>query len=684
MESCLRLISDKMKRMMRNPFAARSFFRKLATLTIALAAFIVAPVATLAADPTIDDFLQEAHIRDAKLSPDGKHLALIIREPERRLVIVRNLEQPDMPIVGVNAEETLQPARLAWGSNDRLLITLWIPWGVFDEGRLRGGSSEFDESIGFSRMVAMNVDMSDQAFLMEGDRGLRKNYSLSRVNHFLPNDDDHILMAAYRSGKRTLYKVNIRNGKAEMITKGSPRTFRFLSADDGTPLYRFDYRERKNILEFFAYEGDDDWAQIGQVQLNRDEEDRFDSSELVSLIDGDLVYRKQSDQSGFYELVRIDGENSSPQVLAAREGQDVHGALFHPRSDQIVGYTLEKDNVRNVYFDESRQRQYDAIAASIGRNNFTVSSLDRSIGRALVTVSGPDVRRIYYLWNFDSQTLSYLGNAYPELPPGALSKPTVKDYAARDGTRLRAYLLLPQSYKAGEQYPTVILPHGGPQSRDRAEFDLLAQFLSTRGYIVVQPNFRGSVGYGRDFEQAGYRQYGGLMQDDVTDVTTFMIENGYSDPERICIVGGSYGGYAALMGAVKTPDLYACAVSINGVTHLEDMVKYDMKELVEKADWDELIFSRVGHPKDDRALLDANSPALNADRISIPVLLLAGTEDERVPFKQSKQMAKALEKADVEHQFIPIDGAGHHVFRVQDDSELVLETIGDFLAEHLD
>lgn len=200
-----------------------SIGRKAGVLGIALAMFALASYDAVAATPSVEDFLQEAKIRDAALSPDGKHLALIIREPERRLVVVRDMEQPDMQIVGANAEETLQPAWLAWGSNDRLLISVWIPWEVFEEGRLRGTYYEADDSIGFNRMVAVNVDMPDQAFLMEGDRGLRKNYSLSRVNYFLPHDEDHILMAAYRSGKRTLYNVNIRYGRPTDQT-GAPRT----------------------------------------------------------------------------------------------------------------------------------------------------------------------------------------------------------------------------------------------------------------------------------------------------------------------------------------------------------------------------------------------------------------------------------------------------------------------------
>lgn len=616
------------------------------------------------AGPSIEDFLSLPRVRDAELSPDGKHLAMLINESHKNLVVVRNLEQEDMPVVGVFHETIFQPSWLAWGNNERLLVSLWIPFG-------------------FSRMISMNLDMTDQTILMEGERNLRFNYSLSRVTNFLPNDNDHILMAAYRGGKRAQYKVNIFNGQAEMVTRGSYRTVRFLNDENGRPLYRFDYRERRDTLELFAYEDNEKWEEIDEIPLYRDEFGQFDSSELVALRDGDLVYRKQNQQSGYYELIQVNRSANTTKVLAESPEQDILGALFHSRSDQIIGYAIEKDNVRNFYFDEATQKQYDAITASIGNNNVHVLSLNPELERALIAVSGPDIPYDYYLWDFGGQKLIYLDSIYPELAPAALSKPTSKTIAARDGTPLRTYLLLPMGFQTDKQYPTVIMPHGGPHARSRLEYHSLAQFISTRGYIVVQPNFRGSLGYGRDFEEAGYRQWGGLMQNDITDVTNFMIENGYSDPERICIVGGSYGGYAALMGAIKTPDLFACAVSMNGVTDLVDQVKHAKKELVDKDYWDEVLYARIGNPKTDKDMLRANSPLSHAGKIKIPVLLLAGEEDERVPFTQSKKMAKALQKAGGQYEFIPFEFAGHNLMSRGSDEKKVLETMECFLANHL-
>jgi dipeptidyl aminopeptidase/acylaminoacyl peptidase len=227
------------------------------------------------------------------------------------------------------------------------------------------------------------------------------------------------------------------------------------------------------------------------------------------------------------------------------------------------------------------------------------------------------------------------------------------------------------------------MPHGGPHARSRLSYDDFAQFLSTRGYIVVEPNFRGSTGYGYDFERAGYKQWGGVMQDDLTDALEFMVRKGYTDPEKVCIVGTSYGGYAALMGAIKTPALYKCAISLNGVTHLEKLIRYNMKEVVDKAEWDVALFDRIGHPEKDKELLDANSPALHADKITIPVMIVAGSADNVVPYSQAKLMVKALEKAGAKFEFIRLKDTGHNPFYYVEDMELVFEAVEKFLDSHL-
>lgn len=637
------------------------------------------------AGPEIEDFLRDADVRDAALSPDGTHLAMVINQDNTRSVIVRNIQDPEMPIVGAFSNDITRPNYLYWGNNDRLLIALSVPYDIERVQEDKEKESDFDinDYFMFSRMIATGKDLSNSTVLMEGERKLRTNISLSRVTNFLPEDVDHILMAAYRGDRRTQYRVNIVTGAAEEITRGSSRTFRFLNDEDGSPRYRFDYRPRSEAIVIYEYDDDGDWEKLEKIYLNKDDEDSIDTAGLIGLYGDSLVYRKRNENTGYYELLVANSDSDEVSTLVSLPEQDVLGVLYDTRADQIAGYTIEQDYERHVYFDAAMQAQYDAISAQVGSANFEISDLSREGKIALIRSWRPDDPLSYYLWNADTEELQLLVHAYQGLAATELSLPAMTSYKARDGQLIRAYLLLPRDYEEGTRYPTVVLPHGGPHSRSRPTYDDFAQFLSTRGYIVVQPNFRGSVGYGREFEEAGYKQWGGLMQDDVTDAVHFMVEKGLTDPDRVCIVGASYGGYAALMGAIKTPDLFQCAISLNGVTHLEKILEYDMRKVIDKEDWQRLLFDRIGHPKDDREMLDANSPALNADKIRIPILLVAGTADDVVPFSQATRMEKALKKAGVQYEFISLRNTGHNPFYYKEDIEEVFNAVEAFLQENL-
>ncbi|MCH9695558.1 MAG: alpha/beta fold hydrolase [Gammaproteobacteria bacterium] len=635
------------------------------------------------AAPTIEDFVKEPDILDVKLSPDGKHLAMIINEPGRRMIVVRNIEMPDMPIVGAIAEERVKPEWLTWANNDRLLISLAVPWDMFLKKLQRSVYFEADRDIEFFRTISVNKDLSDMTVLMEDERQLRNNFSLSRIANYLPNDADHVLMAAYRDEKRNLYKVNIHSGEVAFVSKGSSRTFRFLNDDEGKPLYRFDYRRRAKTIEIHKFETDGKWELVDEIRLSNDDEDNFNSRELIALDVNSIVYRKRNDKTGYYELVRLDRTTGERSVIAAVDGQDIYSALFHNRSEQLLGYRIEKDYVRDVFFDAAVQERYDQIAANFKNQNFDVSHLASDATTALIGAHGADTPYTYYLWNFASQKLTFLAHEDQRLTAETLSTPAMTSYLARDGTSLRAYILLPKSFEQGKALPTIILPHGGPQGRHRQDYNHFAQFLSTRGYIVVMPNFRGSVGYGREFETAGYKEWGGVMQDDVTDAAKFMISKGYADPDRVCIVGISYGGYAALMGAIKTPDLFRCAISINGVTHLAKQIEFTSEDIDDEKDREELLFDRIGHPVLDKEMLAANSPTRNADQIGIPVMIIAGTEDSIVPHGQAKLMVKAMKKADVDHRFLSLKDVGHYPFDDRGTAITVYNLIEGFLGAHL-
>ena len=650
---------------------------------LAAAAFLLVVPPSTSADPKIDDFLREADVRDMKLSPDGTHLAFVTNEDGKRSVVVRNIVDPDMPIVGAFSGDLSRPNFLYWANDDRLLIAMSIPYEIDKVKRDKRRKDDFDidDYFMFSRMISVSKDMSDAVILMEDERGLRRNLSLSRVTNFLPNDANHVLMAAYRAGKRIQYRVDVTTGDSEKVTSGSRRTFRFFNDEAGEPRYRFDYLPRSKAIVLYEFTGDDAWKKVEKIHLNRDDEASIDTVDLVAFRQDDLVYRRQNEETGYYELIVVDSESGLKGARSYRCLTRTSGVWCPTgRPTSWSGTPLRKTTFGTSISTTIDSRSTTRCWLRVGDYNFAISDFSEGRGVALVRSWGPDDPGSYHLWDAHSQNLTFLAYAYEGLATAKLSVPGLATYKTRDGQSIRSYILFPKDYVEGEAYPTIVLPHGGPHARDRATYDSFAQFLSTRGYVVVQPNFRGSVGYGRDFEESGYRQWGGLMQDDLTDAVHSMVREGIADPDRICIVGVSYGGYAALMGAVKTPDLFKCAVSLNGVTHLVRLLEHAKRNAVDREDWQIVLFDRIGHPRRDREQLDANSPALHAGDIRIPILLVAGTDDTVVPIAQSRIMAKALKAADADYEFIELSGTGHNPFYYREDAETVYEAIEVSLA----
>jgi dipeptidyl aminopeptidase/acylaminoacyl peptidase len=288
----------------------------------------------------------------------------------------------------------------------------------------------------------------------------------------------------------------------------------------------------------------------------------------------------------------------------------------------------------------------------------------------------------YYLFTAADNRMRRLAMAYPELGDRVRGEQQAIRYRARDGVRIPAILTLP----AGERrnLPLVLLPHGGPHGvRDTLGFDYWATFLASRGYAVLQPNYRGSGGYGDAWQRSGYRQWGGVMQHDLDDGVDALARSGIIDPTRVCIVGGSYGGYAALAGATLTPERYRCAASVAGVSDLSEM----LLETQRRTGGDDSMSSdwwrqSIGDREDDRDSIRAVSPAFLADRVRAPILLIHGTDDTVVPIDQSRRMLRALNAAGKDVRFVELSGDDHWLSDAPTRVRMLRELEG-FLAQHL-
>ena len=343
------------------------------------------------------------------------------------------------------------------------------------------------------------------------------------------------------------------------------------------------------------------------------------------------------------------------------------------RSGRLVSYVTE-DGARK-YLDAAWAADYLAVRKALRGRRVTIVDRPTDGAHVLFKIDEPHEPSSWWILDRTVQPahLSPVIETYTDIADAGISPVAKIAYSARDGLQIFAYLTWPRMYREGP-IPFVVLPHGGPNDCDSAGFDYEVQFLASRGWGVLQPEFRGSTCWGSAFEQKGYREWGFKMQDDVTDGTRWLIDRGLADPSKICIVGSSYGGYAALEGVEKEPDLYRCAAAWAPVTDLLTL-RGEWRELIQNA----VALDRLG---EDSGRLEAASPDRHADKIKVPVLLMHGRTDFTVQVRHSERMESALKDAGKPVEAIYLDGADH--YRLQYPARLAwLQALDRFLGTYL-
>jgi len=345
-----------------------------------------------------------------------------------------------------------------------------------------------------------------------------------------------------------------------------------------------------------------------------------------------------------------------------------------------VSYAGHKDTVRH-FFDAEAERINERLTAAFPNHKFSTAATNKSEDMRIIYVGNDRTRGAYFLYDVKTDKLNKIADLSPWLKEEELSPMIPVVYTSRDNLQIEAYLTLPNGYslETAKKLPTIVIPHGGPWARDYWGYDSEVQFLANRGYAVFQMNFRGSTGYGRKFKELSYKQWGQTMQDDITDGVMWLIENCYSDPKRIAIYGGSYGGYATLQALVKTPELFACGVDYVGVsnlfTFLNTIPPYWKPML-------EMMYEQVGNPETDKEMLTANSPALNAEKIVRPLFIAQGANDPRVNKAESDQMVEALRKRGITVDYMVKENEGHGFHNEENRFEFY-HAMEKFLKKHM-
>lgn len=469
-----------------------------------------------------------------------------------------------------------------------------------------------------------------------------------------------------------LYEVDTRTGKGSKLATGNNFTQDWVVDRAGLPVARSEWVADKSLFRILAKDGGS-WREIYQ-QVDGE------SLALTGLTEDGLsivALGARGEPRALLWAIPLDG--SAPRVLFSDPDVDVVSVTTDRFTGAPAAVRLGGANSPTQWLNAAAENRSKALARAFpGRQVRTWgSSVDGK--RVLAHVSGPSEPPVYYLVDFGTRKADIVGEEYPELAGQALGPVQGISYKARDGYDVPAYLTLPPG-AAPANLPLVVLPHGGPEGRDEAEFGWWPQFLASRGYAVLQPQFRGSTGFGEAHRLAGVRQWGKRMQDDVTDGVKALIERKIADPRRICIVGASYGGYAALAGAAFTPELYACAASINGVSDLPMMLGSVQTRAGKESDvlgyWEH----HIGDARDPEVV--ARSPAGSVAAIRAPILLLHGTDDTVVPIAQSELIDRRLTDLKKPHRFVRLTGEDHWLSRGATRIRMLTE-LDAFLAEHL-
>lgn len=490
----------------------------------------------------------------------------------------------------------------------------------------------------------------------------------------LEDDPDHVLITHNQRNAEVfdVFRVNVHTGESVLVAQNPGNIVGWLTDHAGQVRVAITSDGLNNTLLYR-----DDEKQDFRPILTTDYQTSVEP--MFFTFDNRKLYTLSNRGRDKTALVVLDpAKPDDEEMVFAPEEVDLDSASYSPRRKVLTLASYETDKPQRKFFDAETASLYGHLRAALPGYDVAIQGSNRAEDKFVVAAYNDRTPGSRYLYDSATQQLSKLGDINPSLPESQMASTVPVQYKSRDGLTIHGYLTVPLGREA-KNLPCIINPHGGPWVRDSWGYNPEVQFLANRGFCVLQMNYRGSTGYGREFWKASFGQWGLAMQDDVTDGVHWLIEQGVADPKRVAIYGGSYGGYATLAGVAFTPDLYAAAVDYVGVsnlfTFLNTIPPYWKPMLAKMHDM-------VGHPERDKERLTATSPALHADKIKTPLFIAQGARDPRVNKAESDQVVEALRKRGVEVEYMVRENEGHG-FHNDENKFAFYAAMEKFLKEHL-
>ncbi len=603
-------------------------------------------------------------IEQAALSPDGTKIALVNTTQDWRVLAVVDISEAAL-ISGVRLGDA-KLRSVEWADDDHLLLTTassTMPWGLSGERTEWHLITVYDLKTQKLRGLLNRVS---------GDRTtMNAVYGTPVVQH---KDGETLLfthgMYVTDRTESALFRVNLTTKAEDLIRQGHDETNGWLVDDSGEIVAEQDYVER-----------DRRWS----IRLFRDGHPQQTVSGIAPIDPPDILGLSATGDAIVVALTESNGISWKP--LSIKDGtwgaeiaknEALNDVVLKDGSRRMLATAFLGDDTRYHFADPALQEGWDWIVRVFGYQRVEFVSVSADHTKVIVRVMGPKSGFAYYLADVKEHLTRSVGKIYDGVTQIAEVRPI--KYAAADGLEIPGYLTLPVDRPA-KNLPIVVFPHGGPQARDDLRFDWWAQALASQGYAVLQPNYRGSD-LGQQWVQSAYGEWGRKMQTDLSDGVRYLAAQGIVDPKRACIVGASYGGYAALAGVALQSDIYRCAVSVAGISDPASFMRWVTRKEAYGSKlglryWER--FLGVSDPGDKR--LDAISPLRHADQITVPLLLIHGRDDTTVPYDQSSDLAKAMKHAGRPAQFITLEKEDHYLSRSA-TRMLMLQSSVEFLRKH--
>jgi dipeptidyl aminopeptidase/acylaminoacyl peptidase len=617
--------------------------------------------------PSATDFFSLPDYTAITLSPSGKYMATLMPVNNRlNLVVIETKNRKNISVL--TGFKKYNVGSYFWASDERIVFTV-------------------DQTDGQEALSLYSVTREKKPKIIELVKASfsRRTAIMASVVNTLPDDPEHIIVQYNKRYVKNpdLYKMRVdkkwskkrqKNTSMELIAKNPGDVQNWIVDNDG------DVRgaiSTKGLVGKFLYKakGKEDFKVIREFNL-------LDEGLTPLMFDYDnksmfVASNQGRDRAAIYKY--DPDTNTMGEMIFGHDKVDVSNLITSRKRQKLLGVSYVDDYPEQVYFDET-EKKFDQLLKNTFKGKIAgTSSISKDETLRIITVYSDTDPGSYYLWDDVKKRITPLGNRISKVSKDILSPMTPFEFKSRDGLTLRGYITIPKTTD-GKKIPLIINPHGGPFGvRDGWGYNPDTQFLASRGYAVVQVNFRGSGGYGRNFEQAGYGgKWGHEMQNDITDTVNHFIETGVADASRVCIYGGSYGGYATMAGLTFTPDLYKCGVNVVGVTDV-GLLFTSMPTTWEPQK--DLLKVQIGDP-DDKELMKSMSPIDHVENIKAPLFIIHGRRDVRVVMEHADLLKERLDSLEKPYEWLVKNNEGHGFRKVENRIEMY-EKLEKFLAKNL-